>query len=362
MNGEEDSGEKIFEPTEQKLARARHEGEVPRSTDLAVAAAYGGLVLAGVALGGVALRRAGEQGAILLDQADRLSEQMLGGGAAPAGGVLARVAVTLAPWFVLPALAVLLVILAQRALIFSPKKLEPKLSRISVIANAANKFGREGLFEFAKSFVKLTVISVSLWLFVIGRMDDLLGAIHLPPAPGSALMMRLLLDFLVVVLVLAVGIGAVDYLWQVAQHRRKNRMTRKEMTDEIRNTEGDPHIKQQRRQRGQEIATNRMLDDVPRADVVIVNPTHYAVALKWRRGDRTAPVCLAKGVDEIAARIRERAMAAGVPLHPDPPTARALFATVEIGHEIAPEHYRAVAAAIRFSEAMRARVRERRGW
>jgi flagellar biosynthetic protein FlhB len=105
-----------------------------------------------------------------------------------------------------------------------------------------------------------------------------------------------------------------------------------------------------------------MLDDVPKADVVIVNPTHYAVALKWRRGDRGAPVCLAKGVDEIAARIRERAAGAGVPLHADPPTARALFATVEIGREITPEHYRAVAAAIRFSEAMRARARERRGW
>lgn len=361
MNEEED-GEKIFEPTEQKLDRARKDGEVVRSADLAVAAAYGGMVLAGAALGAAALQRAGRQGAVLLDQADRFADILLGGGQAAMGGLLATIAVSTAPWFLIPMASVLVIILAQRALIFSPKKLAPKLSRVSIVANAGNKFGRDGLFEFAKSSVKLTVISVVLWVFVIGRLNDILGAVRLSPGMASALMMRLMLDFLVIVLALAVAIGGVDYLWQFHQHRRKNRMTRKEMMDEIKNSEGDPHIKQQRRRRGQEIATNRMLDDVPGADVVVVNPTHYAVALKWRRGDRGAPVCVAKGVDEIAARIRERAAEAGVPLHSDPPTARALFATVDIGREIAPEHYRAVAAAIRFSEAMRARARERRGW
>lgn len=362
MNDGEDSGEKIFEPTEQKLTRARDEGEVVRSTDLAVAAGYGGMVLVGMALGGAALQKAGQQGAVLLDQADRLSELFLGGGQASAGGVFTMLMIAVAPFFLIPALAVLLIILAQRALIFSPKKLQPKLSRISVLANAANKFGREGLFEFAKSFVKLAVISVTLWLFVLDRLNDLMATVSLSPAMGSAMMMRLMLDFMVIVLVVAVAIGAIDYLWQYQQHMRKNRMTRKEMTDEVKNSEGDPHVKQQRRQRGHDIATNRMLDDVPNANVVIVNPTHYAVALKWRRGDAGAPVCLAKGVDEIAARIRERAAAAGVPLHSDPATARALFATVEIGQEISPDHYRAVAAAIRFSETIRARARERRGW
>ena len=101
-----------------------------------------------------------------------------------------------------------------------------------------------------------------------------------------------------------------------------------------------------RRDRGREIASNRMLHDVPKADVVIVNPSHYAVALKWSRGDGTVPVCVAKGVDEVARRIRVRADQAGVPVHSDPPTARSLHALVEVGHAIAPEHYKAVAAAI----------------
>jgi flagellar biosynthetic protein FlhB len=125
--------------------------------------------------------------------------------------------------------------------------------------------------------------------------------------------------------------------------------------DEHKDSEGDPHLKQQRRQRGHDIATNRMLLDVGCADVIIVNPTHYAVALKWKRSDRSAPICLAKGVDEIAARIREQAALHGVAVHSDPPTARALHATVEVGAPIRPEHYRAVAAAIRFAEALRKR-------
>ena len=134
-------------------------------------------------------------------------------------------------------------------------------------------------------------------------------------------------------------------------------MSRKEMTDEHKNSEGDPHVKAKRRQKGQEIAMNKMLIDVVTADVVIVNPTHYAVALKWEKGGGRAPVCVAKGVDEMAARIREKAAEAGVPLHQDPPTARILHASLQIGQEIATDQYKAVAAAIRFAEKMRQRSR-----
>ena len=105
-----------------------------------------------------------------------------------------------------------------------------------------------------------------------------------------------------------------------------------------------------------------MLADVPKADVIIVNPTHFAVALQWDRSSGRAPLCVAKGVDEIAARIRERAIEAGIPLHSDPPTARLLYSNLEIGQEVHPDHYRAVAAAIRFSEAMRQKMRQSNGY
>ena len=136
-------------------------------------------------------------------------------------------------------------------------------------------------------------------------------------------------------------------------------MTHKELRDEQKQAEGDPYMKQERQARGRSIATNRMLDSVPDADVVIVNPTHYAVALQWDRSRPEAPRCVAKGVDQIAWRIRERAEEAGVPIHADAPTARALHAAVDLGEEIAPEHYAPVAAAIRFAEAMRQKARKR---
>lgn len=349
----EDNADKEHEPTQHRLEEARKRGEIARSPDVLAAAGYGGLLLASMAFGAGALQRAGEGAAVLLDQSDRLAPLMMRSGAAPFAGILQGFGVAVSPFLLLPGAAVLLVIIAQRGLIFSPSKLLPKVSRLSPLQGIKTKFGREGLFEFAKSAVKLCVISGILGLFLIARADDILATLHLTPALGLSVLLRLLVEFLALVTAVALVVGGIDFLWQRSQHLRRNRMSRKEMMDEMKDSEGDPQMKAQRRQRGYDIATNRMLADVAKADVVVVNPTHYAVALKWNRADRHAPICLAKGTDDIAARIRDRAAEAGVPIHRDPPTARALFATVALGEEIRPDHYRAVAAAIRFAEAMR---------
>lgn len=362
MSGEEETGgDKPHEASEKKLADARRRGEVPRSADLNAAAAYGGLLLAAAAFGAASLSATGAALSALLARADSLSAEMFGGGAHPATLGILRAALTpAAVWLGLPALMALASVLVQRALVVAPEKLRPRLSRISPIANAGQKFGRSGLFEFAKSFAKLTVFSVLLGVFLTARLEEILVSVRLSPGQATVTLLRLAMRFLAIVVVIAAAIGVIDALWQRAEHLRKNRMSRKEMTDEAKQMEGDPHLRQARRQRGYEIATGSMLADVPGADVVIVNPSHYAVALKWSRAPGSAPICVAKGVDEIAARIREAAAEAGVPIHRDPPTARALHAAVEIGQEIAPEHYRAVAAAIRFADEMRRTAR--RGW
>ncbi|MGL6209757.1 MAG: EscU/YscU/HrcU family type III secretion system export apparatus switch protein [Paracoccaceae bacterium] len=355
MSGSDDN-EKEHEPSQKRLDDARKRGEVPKSAELITAASYGGLLIAALVAGGAALLKAGEIGAVLLGQADRLAPEMMTSAGAPSGGILAAYGVALAPLFLLPMAAALLSVLAQRALIFAPEKLAPQLSRISPWSNAKHKFGREGLMAFAQSTGKLLVICTLLALFLPYQANQIMNSLWMTPAQGTVAMLDILISFLFLTLLISVVFGGADYLWQTVQHLHRNRMSRQELVDEMKDSEGDPHVKAQRRQRGQDIATNQMLLDVARADVVIVNPTHYAVALKWQRSDRSAPVCLAKGVDEIAARIRERAVEAGIPLHSDPPTARALHATVEIGDQIQPEHYRAVAAAIRFAEAMRKRA------
>ena len=357
MSGADDDTEKSHEPTPEKLRKAREKGEIAKSNDLSVAAAYAGLLVAMLAVGEPAVRKLGAMLMVLLDQPDELRRLVFEGPVAtPFGGIFLALFASLTPWFVIPAVAVLGSLFAQRAIVFAPTKLAPKLSRISVIANAKNKFGRSGLFEFTKSFVKLCLYSICLGLFLRAHMTEIIGAMATGPRTAVALLGRLMVDFMFIAVVIAGVIGAVDAVWQHQEHNRKNRMSRKEMMDEAKDAEGDPHMKHQRRMRGHAIATSKMMADVPTADVVIVNPTHFAVALKWSRKKGSAPVCVAKGVDEIAATIRRVAQEAGVPVHRDAPTARALHQAVEVGQEISEDMYGPVAAAIRFAEQMRRRA------
>jgi len=357
MSGSDDDTDKSFEATPQKLQKAREKGEVVKSNDLSAVAAYSGLTIALLAVGQFSTEHLGSSLMVLIDQAPELSLLLSGSAAAPVGGLMTKVAVSAGILLAVPAALVLLNLLAQRALVFAPSKLTPKMSRISIPSNAKNKFGRAGLFEFFKSFIKLVIYSICLAVFLKSNLADILTAAASPARASIPLMMNLLIRFLFIVVAVTLAIGVIDYLWQYSEHMRKNRMSCKELQDETKDSEGDPHVKQQRRQRAQEIATNQMMTEVPKADVVIVNPTHFAVALKWTRARGTAPVCIAKGVDEVAATIRRTAMESGVPIHSDPPTARALHATVEIGKEITEDLYRPVAAAIRFAEAMRKRAK-----
>lgn len=352
---DEDDDDKTFDPSQKKLDEARRRGEIARAPDVNSAAAYAGLLLAALVAGQFVLVQGGAIGQSLLDRADLLSSQMAQGGTAPLGALLSAVASAVLPLFALPMGAVLLSLLAQRAFIFAPEKLGLRLSRISPFATAKQKFGLQGLFEFAKSALKMVAVGLILTLHLLYRADEIAGSLALAPAAAIILMLRLMVEFLSLILLLAAVVGVADYFWQHNQHLKRLRMSRKEMMDEHKESEGDPHAKAARRQKGQEIALNRMLQDVAKADVIIVNPTHYAVALRWKRSDRHAPICVAKGVDEVAARIREKAALAGVPLHSDPPTARAIFASVELGDPIRPEHFKPVAAAIRFAESLKKR-------
>lgn len=359
MSGEDDEADKEHEASQQKLDQARKDGDIPRSVDLQTAVATGGFLLALFSLGTWAVTRAGTAGMVILDQADQLSSLVVTVGSGPIAGALLSLAGPPLALLLLSPILVIVLLVATKGLVFAPSKLAPKLSRISPIANAGQKFGLEGLFEFGKSAVKMGVVSLILYSFLSGALEDILASLYLTPAMSAALMVRLVLKFLFIVFLIQLALGGVDYLWQIFRHKHRHRMSRKEMMDEYKESEGDPHLKSARRQRAQDVATNRMLTDVASANVIVVNPTHYAVALKWDRSKGGAPICVAKGVDEIARKIRERATENGVPIHRDPPTARAIYATVEIGREIRVEHYRAVAVAIRFADAMRRKVRKR---
>lgn len=354
MSDDNTDDDKQYEPTQTKLDEARKKGDFARSTDINTAAAYAGFLIAAISLGSASMISAGSILAGMIGRSDTLSKDVFASSGSPlTGSLLIDLVFRLLPWFVVPAALVVLTILAQRGFVFAPSKLEPKTSKISPIAQAKNKFGRNGLFEFAKSFAKLVLYSVVLFFFLIAKLPEIMGAMSLSAGQLTAVLLSLCVSLMSIVLVIALALGLVDYTWQRAEHLRKNRMSRKDLTDEQKNSEGDPALKQQRRQKGMAIAMNQMLDSVPDADVIIVNPTHFAVALKWNRTGGGAPECVAKGVDLVAKRIREIAQEKSVPIHSDPPTARTLYATVNIGDEIPTDQFKAVAAAISFADRVR---------
>ena len=357
---EEESGaEKPFEPTPRKLEEARKRGEAPVSQDLVTFGVYSGILLVGFTMADWSANEIGLALVPFLQNPDGLADSVFqissrfAYGAYIWGAVLA-----ITVWLFIPYIFALLSASLQGVFVFAPQKIKPKLSRISPISNAKQKFGADGIFNFVKSSAKLGIYSFVLYLVFVFKMNEILS---LPSFPVSKIIIFTAETCFLYLGTAALVIGMIstlDYFWQRAQFLRKQRMTLKEIRDETKETEGDPLTKQQRRQRAYDIATNQMLADVPQGDVVIVNPEHYAVALQWDRTVGSAPVCIAKGVDEIAARIREVAAEHAIPIYSDPPTARALFATTDIGEEIPTDLYRAIAAAIRFADAMRKKASE----
>lgn len=359
MSEDTSPADKPFDPTPKKMEDARKKGEIVRSQDLNTGVVYGSFLLSGAILAPWLVESLGQLTHMTLGRADVLAPLMLGpGGDGPAVGLLSGPLLATASIVLIPAGLLVVALLAQQALLFTPSKLAPKLNRLSPIGNAKQKYGPQGLFQFAKSSVKLALVSILLALFLWARAETILAALYATPGQVLELLGRLCLDFLMIVAFMTFVIGAVDWFWEWSQLQLRNRMTRQEVVDEAKSSEGDPHMKGQRRQRGQEIAMNQMIGDVPSADVVVVNPTHYAVALKWDRAGGGVPICVAKGVDEVAKRIRETASEGAVPIFSDPPTARALHASVDIGAPILPDQYRAVAAAIRFADLMRVKARK----
>jgi flagellar biosynthetic protein FlhB len=249
-------------------------------------------------------------------------------------------------------LAALLGTAVQHRIVVSVEPLIPRFSKISPAAGMKRLFSQQALANFAKGLVKLVtfgaVISALLW----PQRHRLAGLVRADPAAILPFTQSLAMKMLGTVVAILAVVAVADYLFQHRQWYARQKMSIREIKDEFRQTDGDPLIKGKIRQLRQARMRQRMMAAVPKAAVVITNPTHYAIALKYDRG-MTAPVCVAKGVDLIARKIREVAEAHGVPVVENPPLARALHGTVEIDQEIPQEHYRAVAEIIGYLMRLR---------
>ena len=227
----------------------------------------------------------------------------------------------------------------QHRLVWSVESLRPALSKISPMSGVKRMFSRQALVNFAQGLAKLTLIAPVMASLLWPERARLEGLITVDPAALLEIARSLALRLLVAV------VAGLDYLWQYRQWYDRQKMSLRELKDEFKQTEGDPAIKAKIRQIRQNRAKKRMMAKVPKASVVITNPTHYAVALHYARG-MNAPICVAKGLDLMALKIREVAQTHAVPIVENPPLARALHATVEIDQEIPSEHYQAVAEVV----------------
>jgi flagellar biosynthetic protein FlhB len=243
----------------------------------------------------------------------------------------------------------------QHRLLFSAEPLKPQLSKISPASGLKRMFSKQALANFAKGLAKLVLVGGVLSALLWPERHRLAGLAATDPIMILPITRALSLQMLGAVVAILAIIAAADYLFQYRQWFERQKMSFRELKEEFRQTNGDPVVKGKIRQLRQARMRKRMMAAVPKASVVITNPTHFAVALQYERG-MSAPVCLAKGADLIARKIREVAEQHGIPVVENPPLARALHATVEIDQEIPPEHYRAVAEIIGYVMRLRRAV------
>jgi flagellar biosynthesis protein FlhB len=235
--------------------------------------------------------------------------------------------------------------LIQHRLVWSAEALQPKLSKISPAAGFRRLFSKQALANFFKGLIKLALIGTIMVALLWPQRGRIGALVAVDPAGILPAARALSLDLLGVVVAVLFLVAAGDYLFQYRQWFERQKMSFRELKEEFKQSEGDPMIKAKIKQIRQARMKKRMMAAVPQASVVIANPTHYSVALKYERGMH-APVCLAKGVDALALKIREIADQHNIPIVENPPLARALHATVEIDQEIPAQHYQAVAEII----------------
>lgn len=229
----------------------------------------------------------------------------------------------------------------------------PKAERISPFKGVKRIISRKAAVEFIKGLIKITIIAFSIYYVLRHRLDGMRDWIHLPAIAILTTTKQFVIYILLTVLSVLSAIAILDYLYQKFEFLRNLRMSREEIKKEFKELEGDPHIKQRQRQLREEMVRKNMMAAIPKATVLLTNPTHFSVALLYDQDTMDAPVVIAKGQDFLALRMREKAKECSVPIVENPPLTRALFKAVDVNREILPEHYQAVAEVIRLIYKMR---------
>lgn len=348
---------KTEDPSEKKLRDAHEKGDVVKSQEVNNWFILSGSALVFAMMAGPTSASLVETLKVLLGNAEKfeVGSQALATFWGNLSGSILMVAIL--PSIVIAAFGITANLIQHRPLL-SLDPLKPKFSKINPLEGAKRLFSTEALVNFVKGLIKLAVVSAVLWFVLAPKIDSLEMMIQLEPAMIAAEFMDLSLSIFGAVLAVVTIVAIADYVYQRSRWWNRLKMTVQETRDEYKQQEGDPKVKGRIRQVRMERSRKRMMAAVPQATVVITNPTHFAVALKYD-SDMAAPQCVAKGADAIAFRIRELAKEHDVPIVENPPLARALYASMDIDDTIPAEHFKAVAEVIGFVLRLK---RSKGGW
>lgn len=355
MAEENDDSQKTEEPTQHKLQQAEEKGDVTQSPDVAawlvLAAATGWLMMWSPSAADSL--RTFMTGFLSGAHDIQLSPQTAG---SFANGIGFELLQTVGIPFALLMAVAIAAHLVQHRPVFALEKIAPKLDRLSLLQGFKRLFGTQALVTFAKGLFKTAAIAGAIAMTVWPSKEQMLAMITLPVGLLLLETLSLMGQALIAALSVLGVIAIIDYGWQYFDRMRRLKMTRHEVKDEHKQSEGDPIVRQRLRQIRLERSRKRMMAAVPKAAVIITNPTHYAVALAYESGKMGAPICVAKGVDHVALKIREIGRENNVPVVENPPLARALYASVDVDETIKPEHYKAVAQVIGFVMRLKGKV------
>ena len=345
MADDQDKSQQTEEPTAKRLEQAREQGDTIKSQEVNAFVLLAGGTLAIAMFGQYTAMGLVRALMVFLEQPDALNVD------APGLASLMRmlvfqVGLALAPFFGVMMVAALAGHLIQGLPTFSAKKLAPDLSKLSLLSGFKRLFGPEGWMNLVRGLLKMAIVGIAIWIQLWPQRNAMEGVLTQSTTHVVWDMGHLLFKVLMTSLMALAVIAGLDYFWQRMQFFRRNRMSKQEIKEEYRQNEGDPTIKAKVRQIRVERSRKRMMARVPGATVVIMNPTHYAVALEYESGKMAAPVCVAKGVDALALRIRAIAEENGVAVVENPPLARALHAAIEVDDPVPAEHFKAVAQVI----------------
>lgn len=344
MAGE--SEDKTHDATPKKLAEARERGDLPISREGSAAGGLACILLAMLLVGGMTMHRIGDVLVPLVEQPEAFLDLNSEGLLHAARHVAGEVAIALSPLFGLLLAGAFLPHIFQNSLVFSISRLRVDPKHLSPLTGLKKLFDLQGLFEFAKSIVKMLAVGVTCYFVARPLYDQAANLVGLDIRALLPIMYRSIIALVGATTMLACVIAGIDVPYQRWSYARRQRMSLEDIKEEMRQSEGDPQIKGKLKQMRRDRARRRMMHDVKTASVVITNPTHYAVALRYERGKDTAPVVVAKGLDLVALKIREVARESNVAVMEDRPLARALYANTEIGDAIPREHFEAVAKII----------------